>query len=133
MWREHAGLSVRISIGALEADLTAAIQPGVAAVYIPRVESPEHLFEADALIGRLEKLRGIRPGTVQIRPLIESPRGVSLAGEIAASSARITTFGLGPHIGLHMDADALDYARAQCELVARARHVASVDLDYARD
>jgi citrate lyase beta subunit len=133
MWLEHAGLSVRISIAALEADLTAAIQPGLAAVYFPGVESPEQLDAADALIGRLEKLRGIRPGTVQIRPLIESPRGVSLAGEIAASSARITTFGLGPHIRLQMDGYALDYARAQCELVARAHHVALVDLNHARD
>jgi citrate lyase subunit beta/citryl-CoA lyase len=118
--------SVRISLASPEADLAAAVWPGLESVYYPRAESIEQIQSADAVITRLEKLRGIRPGTVELRPMVESPPGVTGASEIAASSARIVAFGVGPNIsdGLGVepgwDADALTYARSQCELVARA-------------
>jgi citrate lyase subunit beta/citryl-CoA lyase len=123
--------SVRISVATPEADLEAAIRPGLASVYYPLAESARQVQEADALIAKLEKLRGIRPGTVEIRPLIESPGGVCSAREIAASSPRITMFGIGPKMTL--EGHALSYARGECELVARTLDIKPVDLEYVLD
>ncbi|MDQ6673802.1 MAG: aldolase/citrate lyase family protein [Chloroflexota bacterium] len=119
-------LGVRISLGSPEADLAAVVWPGVSTIYIPKVESADQIRSVAAHLGRLERLRGIRPGTIEVRPLIESATGVTMAREIASSSARIRAFGVGPnlHISLGVepdaDAEALKYARSECELQARA-------------
>jgi citrate lyase subunit beta/citryl-CoA lyase len=113
-------MGIRISAASPEADLSAAVSPGVTSVTIPRVESAEQIELADAHITRLERLRGMRPRTVQIRPVIESPRGVTLAVEIASSSPRVYVLEVGPSITLELGDDALGYARFECELHARA-------------
>ena len=113
--------SIRIAAATPEADLTAAVWPGLSTVYFPRTESAEQIHEADTLIARLEKMRGLRPGTVEIVPLIESPRGVIMAREIARSSSRVTGVVVGPNLDL--GGDALAYARAECELAARVNGV----------
>ena len=83
-------ISVRISLATPEADLAAAVWPGLQTVYHPR--------------------------TVRLRPLIESAAGVAHAREIAASSARIDA--LVPNLDLQ--GDALAYAHGECALIARA-------------
>jgi citrate lyase beta subunit len=123
--------SVRISSATPEADLDAAIQPGIATIYYPRVESARQVQAADEQITRLEKLRGMRPLTVAIRPLIESPQGVCCAREIAARSPRVHAFGLGPNVDLAGEARA--YAQAECELVARVLGLVPLDLHYSFD
>ena len=45
-------------------------------------------------------------GTVNIAPLIETPPGVVMAGEIASSSTRIRSFGVGPNITMDLGANA---------------------------
>ncbi|HLG71658.1 MAG TPA: aldolase/citrate lyase family protein [Chloroflexota bacterium] len=130
------GLNVRISLASAEADLEAVVWPGVSTVYCPRVESAAQLRAIDDIVGRLERLRGIRPGTVRLQPLIESARGVVAAGEIAPASARTDAFGPGPKLSLHLDAErgeALAYARDECELVARAFELEPVSTEYLGD
>jgi citrate lyase beta subunit len=124
---------IRISVATPEADLSASVWPGMTAVYYPCVESASWLAEADAIIGRLEQLRGIRPGTVKIRPLIESSRGVTVAREIAARSSRVETFGVGPNVNLELGGDSLGYARGECELVARSLQLAPSDSQWVLD
>src|SRR5438105_7079512 len=92
--------AIRISAASPEADLLAAVQPGISAVYCSRVESSAQVAAADALITRLEQLRGIRPRHVLLRPLVETARGVSRAYDIATASQRCVSFRLGPHIVL---------------------------------
>jgi len=126
---ESPGTSVRISAATPLADLAAVVWPGVTTVYHPRTDSAAQVHALDQRITHLERWRGIRPGTVRIIPLVETPRGVCMAHDIAASSARIRAFGSGPNLsvglGLEPDADsqpadALLYARSECELQARA-------------
>ena len=124
---------IRISVATPEVDLAASVWPGVSAVYYPRVESASRVVEVDAMTTRLEKLRGIRPGTVRLKPLIESSRGVTVAREIAASSCRIDTFGVGPNINLELGGDSLRYARGECELAARAVGLVPLDIQYGLD
>jgi citrate lyase subunit beta/citryl-CoA lyase len=131
--------SVRISLASPEADLAAVVWPGVESIYYPRVESADQIQTADAIISRLEKLRGLRPGTVEVTPMIESPRGVALAHELASASSRITAFGVGPNISLGLgvepgwDADSLTYARSECELAARALDLAPTVIELVLD
>jgi len=120
-------VQVRISAAAPEADLGAAVWPGVASVACARVESAEHIERVDVEISRLERHRGIRPGQVEIHPIVESTRGVTQAAAIGVSSPRVRTLALGPTITLEVGDDALDYARFECELQARALGLNLVD------
>ncbi|HEX6512299.1 MAG TPA: hypothetical protein VF157_08375 [Chloroflexota bacterium] len=132
-------LGVRISLAGAEADLEAVVWPGLGRVYCPRAENPEIIKRLDERIGRLERQRGIRPGMVSIQPLVESPQGVAKAYDVASASPRIQAFGPGPKLYLHLDvdpapeADALSYARSECELVARALDLEVAATDFAGD
>jgi citrate lyase beta subunit len=132
-----AGISVRISRAALEADLDAVVWPGVSTVYYPRAESAEEIHAVAARIDGLERLRGIRPGTIGVGPLIESPAGASVARAIAASSSRIRTFGVGPNLSMRLGAepgsDAVIYARGECELYARALGLQPLNTEFILD
>lgn len=125
--------AVRISAASPEADLLAAVRPGVSAVFCSRAESAAQLRAADGLIAELERLRGIRPGTVRLRALIETPLGVTRAHEIAAASQRCAAIGLGPHVHAQLGGDSLAYARGECELIAHALNLAPMHVDNRWD
>jgi citrate lyase subunit beta/citryl-CoA lyase len=127
------GVSVRISAASPEADLAAAVRPGVSTIVLPRVESADQVRTADALISALEKRRGIRPGTVELRALIESPKGVSMAHNIASSSPRLMAIGVGPNVRVAFDGDALSYATGECELHALASGLTPLNVQYVLD
>jgi citrate lyase beta subunit len=126
-------VGVRISAASPEADLSASVWPGVTSITLPRVESVEQLRQAEVLINRLERRRGIRPGTVRIQALIASTRGVTRAPEIASVSSRVDGVGLAPAITLELGEESLVYARSECELQARAHGVAPLDRLAAHD
>src|SRR6478672_8259525 len=88
-------IQVRISAATPEADLAAAVWPGVTSVIYPRVESAQQLSAADAEITRLERLRGIRPGHERIQSTIDSSRGVTHVAEIVCGSPRVNCVELG--------------------------------------
>jgi citrate lyase subunit beta/citryl-CoA lyase len=129
--------SVRISLATWAADLAAVVWPGLAFMYVPRTTSAAQIQALAARVSELERLRGIRPGTVGIVPMVESPLGVSRAGEIAASSERVRAFGVGPNIAVGLeddgDNDLLAYARAVCELHARALGLDPLDIRRVLD
>ncbi|HLZ21164.1 MAG TPA: aldolase/citrate lyase family protein [Ktedonobacterales bacterium] len=125
--------AVRISAASPEADLRAALRPGVSTVFYSRAESAAQLRAADGLIAELERLRGIRPGTVRLQPLIETPHGISRVHEIAAASKRCVALGLGPHVHTQLGGDSLAYARGECELTAHALELAPMHIDSVRD
>jgi citrate lyase beta subunit len=120
-------MGVRISAATPEADLSAAIWPSVTSITLPHVQSSLQLQQADALIARLERLRGIRPGRVRIHGLIESCRGITRAADIASGSPRVDAVGVGPAITLELGEDSLMYARSECELHVRANALVPLD------
>jgi citrate lyase subunit beta / citryl-CoA lyase len=122
-----ASIQVRISAATPEADLAAAVWPGVTSVIYPRVESALQIQLAEARLDRLERLRGMRPGHVRIQPSIESSRGVTDADKIVSSSPRVDRLAVGPAITLELGEDSLGYARGECELHARAQRVVFLD------
>jgi len=97
--------------GACEADLDALMCPELHALNIPKAESAEDVGRFCALLEKAEAAHGLEVGSVLVRPVIETARGVRAAYEIAAASPRVTYMGgvaggfwgdLGATVGLIM-------------------------------
>ena len=123
-----AEVFVRINHDSMEADVEAAVWPGLKRIKYPKTEHADEVRRLEALIARLERERGIDPGTVEIDPSIETALGVANVFEIAAASLRIREFGattggydLSRDLGVEMfvDFDQFVYPRGEAELAAR--------------
>jgi citrate lyase subunit beta/citryl-CoA lyase len=78
-----------------EADLAAVVRPGLAGIILPKVESPDDLHRADALLQGLEMQHGVAPGGVDVIPIIETALAVQRAYDIAASGTRVKRLAFG--------------------------------------
>lgn len=83
--------SLRLAV----ADMDAVVQEGLAAVMVPKAESAGYIERLSGLIGELEAERHLPPESVPIVALIESPRGLSNAAELAAVP-RVQALAFGP-------------------------------------
>ncbi len=123
-----ADVCVRINCAYPEADVPAAVLPGVSQINFPKAETAEQIERLDALITEMERRRGIRPGTVRIGVAIETTLGVANSYEIASASPRIDSFGPGTGYDMSMDMgvemfvgfDQFFYNRGEGELIAMA-------------
>ena len=88
-----AEVFTRINHDLMQADLEAIIWPGLSKVNYPKAEYGAEIQKLDRIITRLERERGIRPGTVEIGANIETSVGVANAYEIASASPRVQEFG----------------------------------------
>src|SRR3972149_4538326 len=118
----------RINHDSVQADLEAAVWPGLKRIKYPKTEHACEVRLLDEIITRLERERGIEPGTVEIDPGIETAVGVTNIFEIAAASPRIREFGaptggydLSRDLGVEMLVDFAQfvYPRGEAELAAR--------------
>ena len=118
----------RVNHDLMEADLNAAIWPGIMMVNYPKAEYGHEIERMDAIITRLEAERGIRPGTVEIGANIETAVGVANAYEIVTASSRVRDFGgasgydMSRDLGVEMFVgfDQFVYGKGEVELAARA-------------
>ena len=78
-----------------EADLEAVIWPGLTGIAYPKPETVEEFQRADETIGRLERERGIPPGTVTMSTSIETVAGFFNAEALARATPRLVAIGLG--------------------------------------
>jgi len=76
-------------------DLDASVYPGLSGIILPKVEDPEAVAWTEEEIGRLEKLRGLNPGSIDMTLLIESCLGYTRATEILSYTRRAKTLMLG--------------------------------------
>ena len=126
--RGGAEIGVRINLASLEADVEAAVWPGMSRIWHPKTEHAQQIRQLDELITRLEQERGIPPGTIEIRAGTETALGLANAYECASASPRIKGFGgargydMSLDIGVEMFAgfDQFVYGAGECELVAHA-------------
>lgn len=72
-----------------EEDLEAAVWPGLSGVAVPKAEQAEELQRVDEALGRLERSRGIPPGTLTISISIESVAALFNARALATASPRL--------------------------------------------
>ena len=123
-----AEVNVRINCAYPEVDVHAAVWPGVTQINFPKAETAEQIRHLDVLITDMERLRGIRPGTVRIGATVETTLGVVNSYEIASASPRIDSFGPGTGYDMSMDMgvemfvgfDQFFYNRGEGELIALA-------------
>jgi citrate lyase subunit beta/citryl-CoA lyase len=106
-------------------DLEAAVIPGVAALMLTKVDSPELVQAAADIVGELETERGIAPGKIQFVVLVETAAGFFRIEAIAKSHPRVVALSLGTEdftadVGMLPDPDALLYPKQHTLFAARA-------------
>lgn len=111
-------------------DILALDGLAVDTVVLPKVDRPEDVAVADAMLRQLE-LRGGRPG-VTLQLLIESAAGLEAAADIGRASERVASliFGAGDFTadtGIAFTARGLAYARARVVAAAAAARVQALD------
>ena len=83
-----ASIYVRINKPFVDADLPAAVWPGVARIMLPKTESAAEMQHAHEIISRLERERGIPEGSIELSPMIESALGAVNIYEILSAVPR---------------------------------------------
>lgn len=119
---------VRINHDTPLEDLEGAVWPGLRKIRYPKTESAQELRSLDEIVTRLERERGIEPGSIELDPGIETAVGVVNIFGIAAATPRVKEFGassggydLSRDLGVEMfvDFDQFVYSKGEAELAAR--------------
>lgn len=76
-------------------DSEAAVLPGVHAIMVTKVEGADHLRLLDEMVTRLEESRALQVGGILFIGLIEAPRPLAQAHEIARATPRLVGLSLG--------------------------------------
>ena len=106
-------------------DLEAAVIPGVAALMLTKVDSPELVQAVAEIVAELETERGMPPDAVRFVVLVETAAGFFRIGAIAKSHPRVVALSLGTEdftadVGMLPDPDALLYPKQHTLFAARA-------------
>ncbi|MDE2580048.1 MAG: CoA ester lyase, partial [Rhodospirillales bacterium] len=106
-------------------DLEAAVLPGVAALVLTKVDSPEQVQAAAEIVAELEAERGLPPGRLGFVVLIETAAGFFRMEAIARAHARIVAISLGTEdftlsVGMLPDPEGLLYPKQHTVFAARA-------------
>ena len=76
-------------------DVEAAIGPSVDGLFLPKVDSAEHVRALAAVAAEVEAERGLPEGRTVFVPRIEGAAGLLNAAEIASAHPRVVAVGLG--------------------------------------
>jgi citrate lyase subunit beta/citryl-CoA lyase len=123
-----------LTTGLTTDDCEFVVQKGIAGIMLPKVESKQEVLEAENIIGKLERERGIEVGSTALILTLETAKGVINAYEIASSSKRVVAIGFGAvdftrDMGttLSKEGTELFFARSLCAIAARAAAVQAID------
>jgi citrate lyase subunit beta/citryl-CoA lyase len=125
----HGKLYVRVNDYATEwcyADIVAVARSGLDGIILPKVESPAEVRSIDWLLSALERERGLAAGGIDLVPIIETARGMSEVGAIAASGSRTKrlAFGAGDYtldLGMVWSRDEAELLPARSAVVLASR------------
>ncbi|MHA7838122.1 MAG: HpcH/HpaI aldolase/citrate lyase family protein [bacterium] len=81
------------STGWLWRDLTKVLAPSLEGILLPKIEGPEDVVAADALLLAAERETGLTPGSILLYPILETAQALRLAYEIAMASPRVAYMG----------------------------------------
>lgn len=112
-----ASIYVRINKPFVDADLPAAVWPGVDRIMLPKTESAAEMRHAHDIISRLEKERGVPVGEIELSPMIETALGAVNIHEILTAIPRKLWshaggggYDMAVNLGIEMFADFDQYA-----------------------
>jgi citrate lyase subunit beta/citryl-CoA lyase len=106
-------------------DLEAAVIPGVAALMLTKVDSPELVQAVSDIVAELEAERGLLPEKIQFVVLVETAAGFFRIEAIAKAHPRVVALSLGTEdftadVGMMPDPDGLLYPKQHTLFAARA-------------
>ena len=114
----------------LEDDLTAIVSQHIYGVGLPMAETVEQVQNADRIMTRLERERGLEPDSVKLLLLIETAKGVAKCFDVCSAAKRVESVIFGSaedgdlqrdlHCAFSVDGPELNYARSRVLLEARA-------------
>lgn len=120
--------------GLLEDDCDFIVQKGLDGIMIPKVESAKDVTDTEKIIEKLEKERGIEPGSIVLIPTLETAKGIVNVYEIATASKRNVAIGFGAvdftrDLGttISKEGSELFYARSKTSIAARAAGIQALD------
>ena len=136
-----AEVFVRVRVPSLQADLDAAVWPGLRGIMLAQVESAAEIVRAAEIVTALERARAIAPGSLQFIVMLESARAVWDIRSIVTASPRITQAGLdvsalAANLGIaallesETEYDPFVYARGRLAFEATAAKVNPVGMAY---
>ncbi len=115
-------------------DIMTIIEGKPDALLLPKVNTPENVLTADAVMTAAERRAGLEPGTVGLLALMEMPEGLENAMRIAKSCKRLTglCFGAGDftretHAVITESRIELYYAMSRILCAARAAGIDAID------
>ncbi|MCK5563188.1 CoA ester lyase [Candidatus Bathyarchaeota archaeon] len=76
-------------------DLKYIVRKDLDGVMLPKTESKENIIRLESMLEAEEQTNNLPSGSISIIPLLESPKGVSNANEIAVSSPRVMALSFG--------------------------------------
>jgi len=123
-------VQVRINQASIEADVAAAVVPGLSGLNMGHTLDRAQAELMDACVSRMERERGLRPGTVEIDLSPDSVFGTVASETLVDASPRVKSFGgvggydyaLSLGIEMFTGVDAFFYPRGFGSLLARAHH-----------
>jgi citrate lyase subunit beta/citryl-CoA lyase len=106
-------------------DIEAAVIPGVTALMLTKVDSPEHVWAVAEMVDELEAERGLPAGKIKFLVLVETAVGFFRIEHIAKAHPRIVGLSLGSEdfaadVGAQSEPEALFYPKQQTVFAARA-------------
>ncbi len=118
-------------------DIKAVVTGGLRGIVLPKSESIDNIRQADGLIANAEKEAGLEVGLVGLLALVETPKGIINAYEVASASPRILgiTFGAEDYaleMGVNRTKEGAEiyYPRMVIALACHAAGVLAVDCVY---
>lgn len=126
--RQHgADVLVRINrpLRLALADIEAAVAARADALWVSKIESPEHVRMLSEVTEEVERERGRVPGSTKFVAVVENPGAFFRAQEIARADPRVVAMGLGSEdfaleAGMTPDAETLYVPKQTIQFAARA-------------
>ena len=133
-----------LGTGMTEEDLKYVAGKGLDGIMLPKSEKKEEIAKLDRLLGKEEEKKKLKPNSISIMPLLESPQGVLNAMEISKESKRIVALGFGAgdflrELGEGFAIARLSpdeyfpmilYARSRISIAARVANVPAIDTPF---
>lgn len=137
------GQGVFVRINSLQtsftaADIKAAVIKGLTGICLPKSESVDDIHKADNLITVDERKAGLKTGSIGLLALVETPKGIINAYEIASASPRLLglcfgaeDFALGMGINRTREGNEMYYPKMAIAVASHAANVLAIDSVYS--